>query len=264
MKNILVPIGSSENAPNTLQYAIELATQLHAEIYVFRAYKVLSKAGTMISVDKIIERETNLYIRSVVNSVDRKNISVKMITAKGSAIETIKSINKKLGIDLIVLGPKSNSINEQLFLGRTSGSIIKQTKIPALIVPENYVFKPIKSILTAFRSGKLKKENVLNPLNTFLQSFNVKTNLLLVKTPGYIDEDLIIDDQLKLIESSLTISESATTFQGVLTHFLTQNPDMLCVFRRKRGFFKKLWEKNSITKSEFNCTIPLLILSGKQ
>ena len=129
MKNILVPIGSSENAPNTLQYAIELATQLHAEIYVFRAYKVLSKAGTMISVDKIIERETNLYIRSVVNSVDRKNISVKMIIAKGSAIETIKSINKKLGIDLIVLGPKSNSINEQLFLGRTSGSIIKQTKI---------------------------------------------------------------------------------------------------------------------------------------
>ena len=85
-----------------------------------------------------------------------------------------------------------------------------------------------------------------------------------MKTPGYIDEDLIIDDQLKLIESSLTISESATTFQGVLTHFLTQNPDMLCVFRRKRGFFKKLWEKNSITKSEFNCTIPLLILSGKQ
>jgi hypothetical protein len=38
---------------------------------------------------------------------------------------------------------------------------------------------------------------------------------------------------------------------------------MLCVFRRKRGFFKKLWEKNVILKQEFHTSIPLLILKGK-
>ena len=42
-----------------------------------------------------------------------------------------------------------------------------------------------------------------------------------------------------------------------------QDPDLLCVFRRKRGFFKKLWEKNVILKEEFNCDVPLLILRGK-
>ena len=61
MKNILVPIGSSENASSTLQYAIDFAKELNANVYVFRAYHVMSKAGTMVNVDEIIERETNLY-----------------------------------------------------------------------------------------------------------------------------------------------------------------------------------------------------------
>ena len=45
MNHILVPIGSNENASNTLQYAIDFAKELSAEVFVFRAYKVLSKAG---------------------------------------------------------------------------------------------------------------------------------------------------------------------------------------------------------------------------
>ena len=49
MNHILVPIGSNENASNTLQYAIDFAKELSAEVFVFRAYKVLSKAGTLIN-----------------------------------------------------------------------------------------------------------------------------------------------------------------------------------------------------------------------
>lgn len=264
MKNILVPIGSSENATNTLQYAIDFASEIKAEVIVFRAYNVFTKAGTITNIDEIIERETNLYVRSIINSVDRKNVIVKMISSKGTPLDTIKGIHKKLGIDLIVLGPKSNTVNDGVYLGKTSGSIIKQTEIPALIVPEGYEYKNITSILTSFKSGIINKQDVLNPLKFILAAFNAKTNLLLVKTPGHSVEDLVIDPQLEALKNTLTTTESATTFQGVLTHFLSQNPDMLCVFRRKRGFFKKLWEKNTINKVEFHCSIPLLVLSGKQ
>lgn len=264
MKNILVPIGSSENTPLTLQYAIDIAKQLKANIYVFRAYTVMSKAGIMTNMNDFIERETNLYIRSVVKSVDLKNVSIKMISVRGSALDSIKTIDKKIGIDLIVLSTKSNSENENAFLGSTSGSIIKQTQIPALIIPEGYSFKPVSNILTAFKSGVINKEDILNPLKTFLTTFNAKTDLLLVKTPGFTEEDLVLDPQLIEIKSSATISESETTYQGVQAHFKSKNPDMLCVFRRKRGFFKKLWKKNTILKKEFNCTIPMLVLNGMQ
>ena len=263
MKHILVPIGSTDNSINTLQYAIDFAEAVNAKVFVMRAYKVLSKAGAFVNADDTMQRETNLYLRAMINAVDRKNVTIKMISAKGNVLESITSINRELNIDLIIMGPKSNSIKDEMFLGNTSGSVLKQTDIPMLVVPEGYKFIPIKSVLTAFKSGVMNKTNVLDPLRKILDTFVASSNLLLVKTPNYTEEDLVLDAALKSTQNNLTVTENATTFQGVLEHFQSHNPDLLCVFRRKRGFFQKLWESNTILKKEFHCSIPLLVLRGK-
>ena len=260
MKNILVPIGSSENSSNTLQYAIDFAAAINAEVYVFRAYNVLSRAGTIINLNDIIERETNLYLRSVIKSVDVKNVSIKIITAKGKPIDSIVTVDNELGIDLIILGPRSNTENNEVFLGNTSGGIVKKTVLPTLIVPENYTFKPFTNILMAFKSGVINNTKKLIPITILKNTFNSKLNLLLVKTPEHTEKDLVINEELENLKSSLTITENATTFQGVLANFNTLNPDALVVLRRKRGFFKKLWEKNIILKKEFSCNVPVIVL----
>lgn len=264
MKHILVPIGSSENALNTLQYAIDFAAETSAKVFVFRAYKSISVTGTMMKIDEFMDRETKLYLRSIVNSVDTKDVEIKIAAAKGEVVESIRAIDSELGIDLIVTEPKSNSIKDEVFLGSTSGSIVKQTQIPVLVVPEGYKFKPYTIALTAFKSGILNREGMLTPLQEIKRVFNTKVNLLLVKTPDYSEEDLVLDDALKAIQDKLTTTENVTTFQGVLEHFQSNNPDLLCVFRRKRGFFQKLWQTNTVLKSEFHTTIPLLVLCGRQ
>lgn len=264
MKHILVPIGSTENSRNTLQYAINFAKEIDAKVFVMRAYQVLSKAGAFVNADATMQRETNLYLNSMVQGCDTKNVEIKLITSKGNVIDSITAIDREIGIDLIVVGPKSNSIKEEVFLGKTSGSIVKQTEIPVLVIPDGYKYVPVRRILTAFKSGIMNKKNVLKPLKKILDIFNVKSTLLLVKTPGFTDEDLVLDSKLDALKSELIIAENATTFQGVLANFQAQNPDMLCVFRRKRGFFKKLWESNTILKEEFHCNVPLLVLSGKK
>jgi nucleotide-binding universal stress UspA family protein len=263
MKNILVPIGFTENAQITLQYAIDFAADTDAKIFVFRAYSAQSKMGTMININTIVERETNLYLRTMVNSVDKKNVDIKLISAKGSVADSVLAIDDELGIDLIIVGAKSNSIREEIFLGKTAGSIVKQTDIPVLTIPEGYNYKPFESILLAFKSGILKSKTALYPLQFIVKKFKTQVNLLLVKTPNYEQEDLIIHKELEKLQSTLTVTENATTFQGVLEHIKTHNPDLLCVFRRKRGFFKKLWEKNTILKEEFYSNVPVLILKGK-
>ena len=263
MKNILVPIGSTESAQNTLQYAINFAAEVNANVLVFRAYSVQTKAGVMINVNTIIERETNLYLRAIVNSVDRKNVSVKLISAKGSLVDSVEAIDQEMDIDLIIVGAKSNSIKEEIFLGKTAGKLVKHSELTILTVPDGYKYIPVKNILIAFKSGIVKSKTALKPLQFIAKKFNLEVNLLQVKTADYTDEDLVINKDLEKLKSSLTITENATTFQGVLQHFQKYQPDMLCVFRRKRGFFKKLWEKNTVLKEEFYTDVPLLILKGK-
>lgn len=263
MKNILVPIGSNKYMKNMLQYAVDFAEAFGGKIYVFRAYSSMTKAGTLLNVDEMMERKAKGLIDSVLEQVDTRNVEVTKVVGKGDAVSSIEEFVKLYQIDLIILGPRSNSIKEEVFLGKTSGKIVKYTKIPALIVPEKYRFKSISSILMAFKSGKVEDVNSLNPLKNIKDKFNAELNLLLVKTPGYQEEDLVVEPELDKIKNGIKTTENATTFQGVLEHFQSHQPDMLCVFRRKRGFFSKLWEKDVILKREFHCSIPLLVLNGR-
>lgn len=263
MKNILVPVGSSKNAKSHLQYAVDFAKATGAKLYVVQVYNVYTKAGTMIKVDHILERESKEFLERHVSEIDSKGVEVITKTFKGKLIDTLELVCKNFKIDLIILEPRTNSIKDEVFLGKTSGKIIKQTNIPALIVPESYAFKPISSILMAIKSATIKKEDSLRPLKVLIKDFNAKVDLLLVKTASFSKEDAIITDTLKTIITSSKETENATTYQGVLEHYKEFSPDLLCVVRRKRGFFTKLWENNKVLKKEFHISnFPVLVLSG--
>ena len=262
MKNILVPVGSSKNAVSHLQYAIDFAKAFGAKVYVVQVYNVYTKAGTMIKIDHILERESKEFLNNLVSKINTKGVDVVIRTFKGDLIDTLELASKMAGVDLLLIEPRTNSINDEVYLGKTSGKIIKQTEIPALIVPEGYIFSPISNILMAVKSAIIKKENALRPLKLIKENFKATINLLLVKTPYYNEGDFDVTEDLAGIVTNTTHTENARTFQGVLEHFRSNSPDMLCVVRRKRGFFAKKWEKNIILKEEFYSSIPVLVLSG--
>lgn len=261
MNNILVPVGASENALSNLQYAIDFAQAFEAKLYVVQVYNVYTKAGTMIKIDHILEQDTLNYLNDLVSKVDTKNVDIVVRALKGKFVDTIELACKAADIDLILIEPRIYSEDDDLFLGKTSGKIVKQTSIPTLIIPEGCVFKPIKHILMAVKSALIKKEGVLTPLKAVKDNFKAIVNLLLVKTPYYNEGDFEINAELNNIVSEINYSENPTTYHGVLEHYKSHNPDMLCVVRRKRGFFMKKWEKNQIYKTEFNSTLPVLVLS---
>lgn len=264
MKNILVPIGTGSNSGETLQYAVDFAEAFSAAVFVMDVFTVSAKTGSLVNISKKVAKSSKERLKEVIDKVDAKDISIKIATYNGDITDGLKEIDRELGIDLIIIAPRSNDIKEELYLGHTTGSIIKKTDIPALIVPKGTVFSPFKTALTAFKSGILKKKRMLEPLLSIQKKWGTAVNLLLVKTPGYTDDDLKVNTSLMDISEQLTITENATTYQGVLEHFQSVQPDLLCVFRRKRGFFKKLWEKNTILKSEFFVKIPVLMLRVKK
>ena len=192
-----------------------------------------------------------------------KEVEVKITTYKGDIVDGLKDIDQELGIDLVIVAARCQDAQEELFLGNTTGRIVKQTDIPTLIVPRGSVYTHFKNILTAIRSGILEKEELIAPLHVIKEKFGANVNLLLVKTPGHTEDDLKIDPALDSIISGLVMTEHANTYLGVLEQFQSHQPDLLCVFRRKRGFFKALWEKNTIPRSEFSSRVPVLVLSAK-
>lgn len=262
MKSILVPVGSSKNAVSHLQYAVDFAQAFGAKLYVVQVYNVKTKTGTMMKVDEMIERESLGFLNSHVDKVNKRNVEIVVKTFKGKLVDTLEMACQALDISLIILEPRTNSIKDEVYLGKTSGKIVKQTNIPALIVPEGYVYKPIVKILLALKSAIIKKEDSLIPLKDIKNQFKAVVNLLLVKTQFHNEGDFDVSDDLSSLITNTTISENPTTYQGVLEHYKENNPDLLCVVRRKRGFFAKKWENNTILKKDFTSNLPVLVLKG--
>ncbi|MBT8275505.1 MAG: universal stress protein [Bacteroidia bacterium] len=264
MKNILVPVGSTENGVNNLRYAVSFAAMSGATVYLINIYKEYSKAGGMTKVTQVAMEDNQAQLDEVLSRVDTEGVEVIAKPIKGDPYEGIARVSKRLNIDLIIVSSQSVEIRDEVYLGSITGRLVKQTDIPMLIIPRDYVFRKAENILLAVKSLSFEKENVLNPLRDILALFSAKLNVLRVKTPDVADEEDQLDTELKEIMTTYTETENATIYQGVLEHFQSHQPDILCVLRRKRGFFKKLFEKNAVYKRDFYTTRPLLILCGIQ
>ncbi len=261
MKNILVPVGSSKNAESHLQYAVDFARAFNAKLWVVQVFNVYTKSGTLIKVDYILERESKAFLERHVAKIDTTGVEVETRTFKGELVETLEKVNNAFDIDLIILEPKTNSISDEVYLGKTSGKIMKRTRIPSLIVPEGATFKPMQSIMVAMKSAIIRKENVLDVLKAIQSRFESVVNLLLVTTPYHKEGDHDLNVEMNDLVSKVTHSTNPTTYLGTLEHLKEFSPDLLVVVRRKRGFFVKLWEKNTILKKDFYISeVPVLVL----
>jgi len=264
MKNILVPVGSTKNGINNLKYAVNFASMNGGKVYLMSVYKDSLKIEDLAKVNEFWANEKDNQLKDVVKAVNTQGVEVIRQTTKGKPFDEIKKLAKKNDIDLIIVSPQSIEIDDKVYLGEITGKILKQTEIPLLIVPSGYLFRKFESILFAFKNGHFSRQAVLKPLVYIKEAFNAKVNLLHIITPQATEESRKIDQNLIDLKSNVTTTKNATSFQGVLEHFQSHNPDMLCVVRRKRGFFKNLLEKNIVLKRDFHTSKPLLVLSGKQ
>ena len=265
MKHILVPIGISNKAVNTLNYAVEMAAHFGATVYVADAYPpVAAPATSMANVKGILAEKSFVRLKEIVAQVPTKGVSIHIVQQGTSdLLTTVKELHKKIRIDLIVVAPLSNDTNEEVFLGPVAGSVIKRTSIPVWVAPFNKDYAPTKKFLLAFKRGRIASTDMLDPLRHFVSKDHAQVHGLLVKTPGHTAEDWEIGPEIKAISTRFSTTENATIYQGVLEHFQSVAPDVLCVFRRKRGFFEKLWEPDVVLKRDFYCSTPLLVLKNQ-
>jgi len=264
MKNILVPVSTIANAITNLRYAVNLASINGANVYLINLYKEFSKVGGLTKVNQLIIEDSEELLEQVLQEVDTKGVNVTAKAIQGDPAEGIIRISEQLEIDLIILSPQSIEIADEIYLGAVTGKVVKQSDIPVLIIPKDYIFRKVESILLAFKSGILESETMLDPLKEIASNFSATINLLQVITPDVAQEEKILDPSIKALNPKITVTENATIFQGILEHFQSHHPDMLCVFRRKRGFFEKLMEKNTILKKDFHTSKPLLVLKGRE
>ncbi|MBL0310783.1 MAG: universal stress protein [Bacteroidetes bacterium] len=142
MKNILVTIDFSEQESLLVDKALEIATAFKSKVWVlhiaapdpdFVGYGV----GPQYIRDSRAEelRDEHRKLQEYASRFTAKGIEAEGLLIQGSTIEMVMAEAEKLNIDLIIVGRQEHGFLYKAFVGSVSAEIIKESKIPVLIVP---------------------------------------------------------------------------------------------------------------------------------
>lgn len=142
MKNILATINFEKNEQKLIDQASEIAKAFDAKLWlmhiaapdpIFVGYKIGPQYIRDTRAHEL--REEHKQIQNYSNQLKEKGIEAEGLLVQGATIEMIMEESKKLNVDLIVAGHHEHSFFYKAFIGSVSSQIIKNSKIPVLIIP---------------------------------------------------------------------------------------------------------------------------------
>lgn len=189
----------------------------------------------------------------------------KTLSAFNTLTDEIREVAAREKIDLIVMGTQGATGAKEIFLGTRTVYVIRKSKVPVLVIPLNYAFKEIKSIVFS--------TDYANP-------FNEKELLFLAYAVKMHKAKLIVlnvKEDYKLTDDQIANRESLTGhFQGLepifeqvkgndmpntIHEYIHQREiGLLAMMNRKHSFFGKLIAKPTIDSIGYHTQIPFLVM----
>jgi len=171
INNVIAPTDFSPLGNNAVMAAIEICKQTNAVLHLLHVAEkkyVVSVGefglGAAIANDDDQEARSQLY-NMYERILKEHEIMVRLHMPKGIAHEEICLAAKELSAELVVMGAHGSSGFKEFFLGSTAYSVIKNTAVSVLTVPEGYTGS-FKKILFPVRpvKGVAEKFSFIQPL----------------------------------------------------------------------------------------------------
>ena len=278
MKQILVPTDFSNAAENAIDFAVQSAKLLPAEVTLFHSFEVNDSAyADYVGVNREFNRsmisEANEKLESIKKRIENTDgIKVKTFVSTNSLIDTITNFGKENKADLVVMGTLGASgLKEKLWGSRTS-AVIGKTMVPVMVIPNEYKWKKPEKMLLASNQFE-EKPNILNfmfelaglymssvQVGVFTDEDDDKTQVFLDNKKRIADYEVYLKKNYK--EDTLSsVHLSGETFDETLQNFIKENQvDILVMVTYQNSFWSRLFNPSKTKRMSFHTTIPLLAI----
>lgn len=276
-KKILIPTNFTKYAWNALMYSLALYKHQPCTFYLFHAYtsqNFLSESFSMVKEGNENEKEksrTGLerILKGLGFRKENPRHQFQSISYQGNLPEGIQEAVDTHGIDVILMGAAGETASINTAYDNNISKVIEKVEnCPVLVVPESLqlIEEPVREIVfpTNFRYNyKLRELTALIDISEFL---NAPVRVL------YINQDnKILNEEQEAHKENLRslLAETGHSFHtltkttvttGVHLFIESRQSDMLALYKRKQGFFSKLFNHAVIEDVDFNTNVPILIL----
>lgn len=258
LKKIVCPIDFSPAANNAVEYASNLAQELDIEIELIHVEQI--SPIDAFNVEKVTENIQE--IKNLLQKICDEIYSNFHVVCKYSVEVTLGRLEKiikakTLDHNLIIMGTNGIDTIYQYIFGTNTYHVIKKSKCPVLIIPENVIFTPIKKMVFAWDYSRENRISFLQ-LNDFVDLFSPEIVFLHIsKNKSTVADDVYDAFQTELFsyfgeKNSITFArvymDSSETIAQKIDQFvdITQ-ADLLVITFYERGIFENIIH-DSVTK----------------
>lgn len=269
MKKILVPTDFSITAYNALEYAINIALKLDAEIILLNAYAV-PNSSVMIDLTDVLRQDSVIGLEKIKNEALKKypNVKIETIDYNGDLITSVRYCSKKYNIDFIIMGTTGASGLKETFVGSNTATLIQEINTPLIAIPDQSKLDNKLKIAVSTDLKNLKNIKVFESvkklariLNGEFHLINVSEDLSKVDPTSFVEHAADIDEMFIGFEHTFKFLENSDYEAGILDYIASNNINMLVVISRKRNFFERLFHKSISRKLAMHSPIPIAVLS---
>jgi nucleotide-binding universal stress UspA family protein len=276
MKTILVPTDFSENSKNASKYALAIAKDLQAQKLVFyNAYQSppIMTENTVPAIP-VIDIETLKDIseegmKAFINAVKQYcngEIEIEHKTGYSILANDINDICEEVGAGLIVMGITGTSKIEEVLIGSTVISVMKQTKVPVIVVPVDAAYTAINNIMFACDFKRVVEITPIQPIRDVLDATGAALHIVNVYendkeiTADKTEQQELLHSLLKEYHPTFHFENNEHFIDGI-NHFVEANSiDLIITIPRKHKFFEGLFKERHTKKLAFHSNVPLMYI----
>lgn len=280
MKRIILPTDFSENAYNSIRYALQLFKDTECAFYLLHTYTpaiyqaeyVLHSPG-QIGLGDVYLEDSLAQLNKLLETIEKEFNNSKHVFMPHASfnllVDEITEIIKKEKIDLVVMGTQGATGAKEIFLGSQTVHVIKKATCPVMAIPSNFEYEPPKDILfpTDFEVDYQKKQ--LQELVEIAKNHKATIQVLHI-SKGYGLEHHQLDNRRNLYSLLETTTHlfhdmpNQGVIDGINTFQTDKKMDMLVMIQNKHTFLERLFIEPVIKKIGFHVSIPFMVIPHLQ
>lgn len=279
MKTILVPTDYSASAKNAALYAVNLASQLQVQnIILYNAYQappvitenaVTPTAATPFFDIDMLRDISNTGMKNFKNSIESfcpPGLKIEERTEFAALDNDVNHLCEKTGADLIVMGITGTSKIEEVLIGSTALSVVKNTKVPVIIVPSDASYTSIKNVMLACDYKKVAETTPVQPIKSILDATKAALHIVNIYksdkeiTSAKTYQQELLHSLLKEYGPEFHFEYNEDFITGINDFVEANNIDLIITIPKKHGFFEGLFTERHIKKLAFHSQVPLMYI----
>jgi nucleotide-binding universal stress UspA family protein len=243
MKRILVPCDFSEPALQAYYFAMNIAGQSNADVFVLKVIDLpfvyeTSFGASPYSFDPGIMKDLEGGARNdfeKMKSRHPRKERVTFTTFQGPVTATLRQFITDNKIDLVVMGTRGAGGLKEYLIGSNTEKMVRLSPVPVLTVRKSFDLSQIKNILFP-TNLHLDQVNLVTHIKEVQSFFSAKLHLLLVNTPynmkRTIDETQMMEEyakHYKLKDYTLNMRNDFHVEDGIINFAHEIKADMIAM-----------------------------------